>query len=84
MREKLYEMYFSEGFSLSIHENLFLFEPFSLRLHQSVKNQRPFDLEVLEGVIILVDIPQDTPFNGHFLSDLPCAGVMTDTGLAVH
>lgn len=48
------------------------------------ESQKFFDLEVLEKVIILFDIPQDTLLNGQFLSYLPCAGVMTDTGFAVH
>lgn len=70
--------------SLSVHEDVFLFEPFSLVYIKSVKKEILFDLEALEIVIILFDIPQDTPLNGQFLSDLPCAGVMTDTGFAVH
>lgn len=63
---------------------LFLFEPLSLLYVKSVKSERFFDLEVLERVIKLFKIPQDTPLNGQFLSDVPCPGVMTDTGFAVH
>lgn len=62
----------------------FYFEPFSLFYIKRVKKERLFDLEVLERVIILFKIPQDTPLNGQFLSDLPCAGVMTVTAFAVH
>lgn len=48
------------------------------------KRKSFWDLEVLERVIILFDIPQDTALNGQFLSDRSHAGVMTDTAFAVH
>lgn len=78
MREPLWNV-LEGGFSLLVHQDLFYLSHF-----KSVKKRRLFDLEVLEMVIILFDIPQDTPLNGQFLSDLPCAGVMTDTGFAVN